>query len=227
MNTQGNSQKRIAKRVADFLLAPAYWLRPSRSGFTLIEAIVGATLIASAVTMAVGFFLTISKAQRKAFVESQVLDTSRYAMEVMAKALRVAEPIDTVVEAGDPEIVLLPAGPGPYTSIQFQHPMKFGTLGCPASPPCIVTFRYDLVNQKIVEENDDIANPVTPPAVFDLTGPNLIVENFQIAAQGVLPGDNVQPRLTLLLEIREQSQPASASSLTFQTSVVLRKLQQD
>src|SRR3989344_2932749 len=99
------------------------------SGFTLIEAIVGAMLFALTVAIATGFFVNISRAQRKAFLESQVLDGTRFSMETIAKALRVAGPIDAIVEANDPEIVITPA------SIRFHHPMKSGTLGCPPSPP--------------------------------------------------------------------------------------------
>ena len=189
------------------------------SGFTLIEAIVGAMLFALTVAIATGFFVNISRAQRKAFLESQVLDGTRFAMETMAKALRVAEPIDAIAESNDPEMAIT------SSSVQFRHPMKSGTLGCPPSPPCIVTFVK--VGTALTERDWD-GNPLTSPGrTFSLTGPRLIVDDFRVVDSSSIafaPADILQPRITFFLKVREASQPASAA-IPFQTTVTLRELQ--
>jgi len=222
MSKKVHSQKPIANKaepIVKFLLAPGSVLRTSRRGFTLIEAIVGAMLFALTVAIATGFFVNISRAQRKAFLESQILDGARYAMDTMAKALRVAEPIDAIVESNDPEIVITP------TSIRFHHPMKSGTLGCPPSPPCIVTFAK---SGTALTETDWDGNPLTSPGTtFSLTGPRLIVDDFRVvdgSSIAFAPADVLQPRITLFLKVREVSQPASAA-VSFQTTVTLRELQ--
>lgn len=221
MSKNGLSKKPIANRVEPIvksLLAPGSVLRTSRRGFTLIEAIVGAMLFALTVAIATGFFVTVSRAQRKAFLESQVLDGTRFAMETIAKALRVAEPIDAIAEANDPEMAIT------SSSVQFRHPMKSGTLGCPPSPPCIVTFAK--VGTALTERDWD-GNLLSPSITFSLTGPRLIVDDFRVVDGNSIafaPADILQPRITFFLKVREASQPAS-SAISFQTTVTLRELQ--
>jgi len=73
-----------------------YNLQPN-GGFTLMELLVSVTIFAVVVTIASSIFISTIGSQRKAFGQQNILDSSRFALESMARAIRQSDVISATV----------------------------------------------------------------------------------------------------------------------------------
>lgn len=185
-------------------------------GFTLIELIVGAGLFVTAVVGLSALFVGILRIQRQAFLESLVIDNTRYAMEEMARAIRVAD-IERKVRN------LPPAAP--YQDLVLDNqPMLGGSFGCDKLSGCELTYQRQ---GAILEERR--WDPDTGQlSEFDLAGgQNVEINRFHIVVAGCEDEENeglgapVQPRVSIALEARPLG-ITSSQPLNLATTVSLR-----
>ena len=63
--------------------------RKNERGFTLIELMVAVGVFAVAITASSGLFITSLRGQQRTYVVQNLADNARYAMEAMAKEMRM------------------------------------------------------------------------------------------------------------------------------------------
>jgi prepilin-type N-terminal cleavage/methylation domain-containing protein len=89
---QVNSPKLSAKDANAFALHPTSTLRRcsrrDSSGFTLIELLIAMGIFITVVTLVSSIYITTVSSQRRGFGKQNVLDSSRFALEAMARAVR-------------------------------------------------------------------------------------------------------------------------------------------
>lgn len=167
----------------------------TEKGFTLIELLVAVGIFAVVVTITSGTFITSLKGQRKSITAQNVADNARYAMEVMAKEMRMGR--DFV---------------GGAENIQF-------TSNMPNRAGKTVNFRYDAGTSAIFFD-DDIADGILEEPI---TASNSVITMLRFTVTGTNPGD--QPRITVVLGISSSGTSADvASSMVLQTTISPRSL---
>lgn len=170
----------------------------SHTGFTLIEVMVSVSIFAVVLTVGIGSLLTINNAYRKSQTERVVVDNLNFAMESMAREIRVGTQ---------------------YTCIGSC----FGAQGIRFKDPDGLDIEYMFQNTggqgRIVKNgNSGNAGALTDPAFI----------NIDTARSGFIilhedPNDNRQPYVIILITgtsvINNQT-----STYTLQTSVTQRQL---
>ena len=184
----------------------------SRLGFTLIEMVIGAGLFAAVIAGLAALFVGILRIQRQAFMESLVIDNARYAMEEMARAIRVSD-IDAAID-------------GRVSSLALdRQPMLGGAFGCDDPLGCRVVYdRPDPPGNVVWETREDpVSGIVSLPLIGDS---HIVAERFIADIQGCEAegGNPRQPRVALSLRVRPLG-ASSAAALNLSTSVSLRQIQ--
>lgn len=169
--------------------------KKTERGFSLIELSVAVGIFAVVVTITSSTFITSLKGQRKAITAQNVADNARYAMEVIAKEIRMGEDFTGGVE-----------------TLQFTSNMvhRAGKT---------VRFRYDAGTSQILFD-DDIADGISEEPI---TASNSAISMLRFSVSGTDPGS--QPRVTVVLGVASAGTSADvASSMILQTTVSPRSL---
>jgi|SRR3989304_6532374 len=184
----------LKSKIFNFLKAKSYTLQAGE-GFSLIEMMVAIGIFAVVVMITSSTFITSLKGQQKSIAVQNVADNARYAMEIMAKEIRMG---DAFVGGGD--------------TIQFISNM-------PNRAGKTVRFRLDSSAPQILFDDDlDTAGDDEP-----ITGSNSAITTLRFTISGTDPGS--QPRVTILLGVTSSgTAPDVASSMTLQTTVSPRSL---
>lgn len=166
-------------------------------GFTIIEMMVVVAIFTLLVSASAGLFVSSLRSQRQSLATQEVLDQTSYLIEYMGRALRLAKKDDDA-----------------------------GTCTLPGTPK--LNYYFDDVNQCINfrDYNDEcqqfclIEGQLKDIAGNELTSSTLQVDSFRVELTGQQqpPLDNLQPRLTIFLEITGQEQ----SGIKIQTTVSQR-----
>lgn len=169
--------------------------KKTEKGFSLIELTVAIGIFAVVVTITSGTFITSLKGQRKSITAQNVADNARYAMEVMAKEIRMGEDFT-----------------GGAETIQFTSNMihRAGKT---------VSFRYDAGASQILFD-DDIADGIPEEPI---TASQSAITMLRFTVSGMNPGS--QPRVTIVLGVASRgTSPDVASSMILQTTISPRSL---
>ena len=75
--------------------------RNHEKGFTLIELMVAVGVFSIAITASSGLFITSLRGQQRAYVVQNLADNARYAMEIMAKEMRMGSEFSGATCAGN------------------------------------------------------------------------------------------------------------------------------
>ncbi len=144
-------------------------------GFTLIETLIAALIFSIVIGAGIGVFASAIKLQKYNLAHQQLLSQTSYAIEYMSRAIRMAG-----IKSGC-------AGGGSFfsggTSLEFES--YNSDYGCQ---------EFSLQNGQLKVENDELDDFLTSDD-FEITS-----LNFQVS--GDIPGDALQPRVTISMEIR-------------------------
>jgi len=170
--------------------------------FTLIEILVAVTIFSLIMGIASGIFISAIKAQRKTLAYQQLLDQTSYIMEYMSRALRMAKKDDIGgVNCLNPDKVnfeVTHSGQG----IKFRNYQD-------------ICQEFYLDGIQLNEEKDGV--------VLELTSTNLQVLYFNVNLIGETQIDNLQPRVTLLLNIKGTGEkPEQKPEIKIQTTISQR-----
>lgn len=171
-------------------------------GFTLFEMIVAVGIFTVVVVIAVSSMLSLTASERKAITLQNTQDNLRFAVEAMAKEMRTGEgfPLDSV--SGNDEII--------YRTARGQ----------------IVSYRLNNTLHGIEKASDEIVGCLPPfgdTCYFPFTALEVKVERLVFYVTGV-GDDNVQPKMTIVVEATTPGIKRTTSRLLLQTTVAQRRL---
>ena len=171
-----------------------------KNGFTLVEMMVTVIIFSIIAGVAIGVFVSAIQFQRYSLTRQQLLDQTSYAMEYMSRAIRMAKKDDGTCGFSGKNYN--------YTasSIQFQ---TYGGV--------CQTFSLDSSSIKATKTGVNGYNNI------DLTSDDFEIIPFSFQVLGDNPGDNIQPKVMIFLEIKAKGsgqQPA----MKIQTTISQRNL---
>lgn len=161
-------------------------------GFTLIEMVVAVTVFSLVVGVASGIFVSSLKAQRQSLATQEVLDQISYVAEYMSRAIRMARKDMTGDCTGIPK------------------------LNYAFSGQCLKFRNYKNECQAFCLEGERLKNE----AGVYLTSSSLKVENFNVSLTGETQDDNLQPKVSIFLDIKGKEK----SKIRIQTTISQRNL---
>ena len=179
-------------------------MKNQKKGFTLLEMIVSLGIFAIAALLATSSLLSLTDAQKKAYSLQSAYDNIRFALETIAKDIRTGDIFYCGASFDD-----LPAVPAP----------KDCALGGPSLTYKNVTgnnIAYRVLNSKIEKFVDGVP-------VGDMTSSDMTINTLTFYVLGSPPSDNLQPRLTIIIQGTAGS-GRSASKLNLQTTISQRKI---
>ncbi len=170
--------------------------KSKNDGFTIIELVVVIGLSAAVFMLAAGIFVQAFKMQRRAFFIQKVQENIGFALETMAKEIRVS----TIATPN----TICPATPSPNLSI--SHPVN--------SNIDYFLSGTDLHRRLSGTGIDTVLNSASTQ-----------VSRLGFCISGNSIGDNAQPRVTILLTVSNGSpNPDNNISIDIQTTVSQRML---
>ena len=170
-------------------------ISPSLKGFTLIEILMALTVFLLIIGTISGLFISMVKSQRKILEYQEFLDQTSYIMEYMTRSLRMA---GKEFEDGTSGLNCLDNRGDNYdiisNGIRFINQLETG----PTS---------DYICQEIFLEGTQIMQKkrtISPVDTIELplTSPKLIVQDLKFVASGETQYDEIQPRVTILLDVQ-------------------------
>lgn len=197
--------------------------RGRSGGFTLIEILVAGSVFAMIFIGATSVFLFVLRAQRETLQDVRVVDSARSAMEEMSRTIRTVNERDIL----DPPADTNSNPASPNQRIAFLHNAKTGGVGCP-SAPCEIVYHFDAASRTLYETSRPAPPSTDSGITVPLTSSNVEAANFGVILRGRGPAtggpcDNAQPRVTLILHVRERG--SIDTPLRLATTVSLRPLE--
>lgn len=163
-------------------------------GFTLIELIVAFFVFSVLVVLAGGSFVSTLSLQKRALNIKKVEENGRFISELIARELRVANPINTADSIC----------PGSGTAIlSFQHPVN-GAI--------IYSLSSGQVHRSVGGVDSIVSNP------------DIEVSRLIFCISGNTTGDDRQPRVTIILGLKTPGAAADVATIDLQTTVSQRVL---
>ena len=175
------------------------------TGFTLIELLVSISIFVVVFAAMMGTLIFGIRVQRRLLIEQQAVDELGYAIEYMSRALRLA-----IKEDGS--FNCLPNGSN------YQNP------GGDVSRIRFINHLQADDCQEFFLENNTLRYRKGIGAseqIFDLTSPGLTVTDARFSLLGETGGDELQPRVSMILRI---SYPEGPSLINTETTVSQRRL---
>jgi len=186
-----------------------------QKAYTLIEVLIAVTIFFTVIAGPTGLFIFSLKNQSRIFSTREIVDNSSHVFEYMSRALRMAKK-ELNCDRNDPKTCacLTVSGYGSNYEITRQGKgIKFKNAQQPSV--CQEIF-WDEADDRLKESKNG-ADPVS------LTSDDLEVVSFKFKEFGLSQNDNVQPRITVFLELTKKNQVAS-SIIKVQTVISQRNL---
>lgn len=172
-------------------------------GFTLIEMIAAVGIFAITVGTISGLFVSAVRAQRKSLATQELLDRTSYVIENMGRTIRMAQKdID---------------GTCIIAKTNYENP------GNEISK--IRFINYEGICQDFLLEDNQIKEYKTGYAQsLSLTPTDLKINSLKFNLSGQGQNDDLQPRVTIFLEIESKRITQSPPKIQVQTSISQRAL---
>ncbi len=191
-------------------------------GFTLIEMMIAMFVFSLIVGSISGLFITGIRGQRSTLARQRLLDQTSYTLEYMSRALRMA-----MKQTSDLAPCLLENGNGFNYEIPSEYQIggnpKLGTglkfinnLEKDLDDQCQIFF-LDSVSGQLMQTKGGVTLP--------LTSDKLKITSLKFFLSGESQTDNLQPRVTVFLEIKGKGQKIEEQPLMkIQTTISQRNL---
>lgn len=187
-----------------------------KKGFTLIEMLVAAAIFAVIIAAIAGLFISGIRSQRKVLAIQEVLNQISYVVEYMSRALRMAQK----------ELFVSPCLSQYGTNYEITTSRDLGATTY--SGPGLKFLNYLGDCQEFFWDTDDnqlkeIKTAYTEP--IPLTSTDLQVNSFRVNLFGEDQTDDLQPRITIFLEILgREIAGVGQTKFQIQTSISQRSL---
>ena len=166
----------------------------SENGFSIIEVMVAFTIFTFIMITAIGALTSIISANRKAQSIKSAMNNLNFAVESMARNIRVGTTYYCTTSVSDPPPV------PPLSVIDTTNDCSGGRLiafeandGDPADPTDQVVYRFNNKQLERSEESGDVGSFV------NITAPEVQIEGFQFYVTGTTRGDGEQPFVIITL----------------------------
>lgn len=173
-------------------------------GYTLIEVLVAVAIFSTVISVPTGFFISSLRSQHRALALRETIDNTSYLVEYVSRALRMArKDIDGSCISAKTNYEITKTGKG----IKFENY---------EDPSVCQEFYWDTEYNQLKESRDGADGlPLTPD--------DLEITQFQFQLSGETQEDNLQPRVTMLLEIGKKG-ASGLPKIRIQTTVSQRNL---
>jgi len=180
-----------------------------KKAFTLVELLVGVSIIVVAFTLATNYFIRGVRVQKRVLDLREVLDSLSYVLEYTASQLRMAKRDDVAIEF-------------PGLGSQTKNCLTKNEGNFEASGNSIRFRNYKNQCQKIYLDGKRIKVSFDDDSTLDLTPSYLEVQSLQFIVSGdnVSPKDTLQPRVTILIQAQKTNRPDT--QITVQTTISQR-----
>jgi len=170
----------------------------------MIELVVVIAILALVIVTASDLFLSMIKTQKKILAEQEVLNQVSYAIEYMARAIRMAraDEFNTCVGQGESYGV-------------YSNGIKF--INHSSEDICQV-FLWDSVD-KVLKESRDGGQTYIP-----ITSRDVIINSFTIKTYGEEMRDGLQARIVLVLDFQYRDSNISPARKIIQTTISQRNM---
>jgi len=166
----------------------------NKKGFTLIELIVAMFIFSILAMIAGGSFVSALTLQRRALNIKKVEENGRFILELMARELRVANPINTA-NTNCPS--------APVNNISFQHPVN-GAI------------QYSLSGSQLQRRVNGVNTTIS--------NPDIEVTRLIFCITGNTVSDHWQPKVNIILSLRSGGLAGQAAAIDLQTTISQRVL---
>lgn len=172
------------------------------AGFTVIEIIVAIAMFSLVSAAALGIFTSTMKAQKRILANQELIDQTSYVLEYMSRSLRMAIKDDKDFGSGTDNC--LSGNKANYEINPATGGIRFRNYNDECQ-------EFYLESGRLMENNG---------SVLPLTSADLTVDKFQVSGAGWGQGDNLQPSVTIFLEISGKDQ----TKMIIQTIISQRNL---
>ncbi|MEK7480639.1 MAG: type II secretion system protein [Patescibacteria group bacterium] len=172
-----------------------------QNGFTIFEMIVAIGIFSVVVTIAVSSMLILTNSERKAITLQNTQDNLRFALEAMAKEMRTGENFSSGCAIG-------------CTFINYR-----------TARGQTVSYRFNQTS-KVIEKastGSGCSTPFPENCYFPFTSTEVIIDILLFYVTGVA-NDNLQPKITIVLQASTPGTERTKSRLRLQTTVSQRRL---
>lgn len=164
-----------------------------KKGYTLVELLVATGIFATVTILISQLFVLSYRAQKKALTTSYLAQSVSYAIEYMARAIRMAKKDDITIREIKKDCSGNPTDKINFIVSPSRERIKFRTYKLNECQ------EFFLEGGRIKEKKDSFENFLTPS--------DLEVKTLKFIVEGDSPGDSLQPRVTIFLEIQKKNQP--------------------
>lgn len=170
-----------------------------KKGYTLIELLVATAIFATSAILISQLFILSYRAQRKILVANQIAQGISYVIEYMGRAIRMAKKDDVTIRGIKKDCSGNPTDRVNFVVSASGDRIKFRTYKLNECQ------EFFLETGRIKERKGSLENFLTPD--------DLEVKTLKFIVQGDSPGDSLQPRVTIFLEIQKKNQPQTKFSV--------------
>lgn len=184
-------------------------------GFTLIEMLVAVALFSVVMIISVGSLVAMAEASRKAETIKSVLNNLNFAFDSMSRNVRTGYSYHCSDGTGDTYGLMgNPATPQNCPTYGSSYLAVEASDGSPSNASDQVIYR---LNSGRIEVSSDSGSNFLP-----LTAPEVTIERLRFYVTGAAVGDNVQPRVVVILSGYIQVTPTTQTDLHLQTALTQR-----
>lgn len=186
----------------------------TQKAYTLIEVLIAVAIFFTVIAGPTGLFVSSLKSQNRILSVREIIDNSSHVFEYMSRALRMARKELNCGPEKDECACLDNDGYGSnYEITHGGRGIKFNNF---QQPSVCQEFFWDTADNRLKESKNG-AEPIA------LTSDDLEVVSFKFEKFGLEQDDNIQPRITIFLEITKKDQ-TEAPKIRIQTTISQRNL---
>ncbi|OGZ04189.1 MAG: hypothetical protein A2648_01220 [Candidatus Lloydbacteria bacterium RIFCSPHIGHO2_01_FULL_41_20] len=186
-------------------------LPTTKRGFTLIEMLVSVAIFTMVATVGIGSLFAINNSNKKAQITRTVMDNLNFALESMARNLRVGSEYHCDFTTGI--ITQVADCAGGADSIAFE-----GYKGDSNNETDQIVYRFNGTTQQIERSVNSGAT------FFGLTAPELSIDTMTFFVTGTPAGDFKQPRVVIVIRGSVFYKNGVKSEFNIETTVSQRKI---
>ncbi|MFH1894662.1 MAG: prepilin-type N-terminal cleavage/methylation domain-containing protein [Patescibacteria group bacterium] len=179
------------------------------SGFTIVEFLAAVAIFSIVTGLAIGIFVMAMRSQRNILAQQQVLDQVSYAKEYISRAIRMARKDlsgSCLTTAGAKYNYETNASKDRIRFLSYQNQCQ--------------EFFLDINANQIKERRSTDSSAANFQTALALTSPGLLVKSFKIEDSGWGQEDNLQPAVTMFLDIEGKE----GIKIKIQTTISQRNL---
>lgn len=188
---------------------------PPGAGFTLIEMLVSTAIFTVVMTIALGALLSMSESDRKAQTLKSVINNLNFSLDSISRNVRTGSSYHCGSNSGG-DCTTPPGGTYVAFTLADGTPLAY-RLEKPSTDPSAGSVCNQAVNIGCLARSTD--GGITWAAV---TAPEVVITNLSFYLLGSATGDQIQPKLTILMSGTVTVTGARQTVFNLETTVTQR-----